>query len=72
MEGEDQGAAWYVFIRLFELNTEITKITKRKNEFETVLSGRDTKTENNYPQNTGGKRLPKYGSQSETTIDSCL
>ena len=27
---------------------------------------------NNYPQNTGGKRLPKYGSQSETTTDSCL
>ena len=30
------------------------------------------KTENNYPQNTGGKRLPKYGSQSETKTDSCL
>ena len=58
-------------ILLFELNTEITKITTRTNETETVLSGAGTKTENNYPQNTGGKRLPKYGAQSETTIDSC-
>jgi hypothetical protein len=72
LEGEDQGAAWYMFILLLELNSEITKITKRTNKTETVLSGADTKTENNYPQNTGGKRLSKYGSQSETTIDSCL
>ena len=28
------------------------------------------KTGNNYPQTPGGKRLPKYGSQSETTIDN--
>ena len=47
-------------------------LTKRPNKTETVLSGADTKTENNYPQNTGGKSLPKYGSQTKTTIDSCL
>ena len=41
------------------------------NETETVLSGADTKTENNYPQNPCGQELPKYGSQSETTTDSC-
>jgi hypothetical protein len=64
-EGEDQGAACSSF--LFELNN---KTTKRMTE--TVLSGADTNTENNYPQNPGGRRLPKYGSQSETTIDSCL
>ena len=29
-------------------------------------------TENNYPQLKGETRQPKYGSQSETTIDSCL
>jgi hypothetical protein len=32
LEGEDQVAAWYVFMLLLELNTEITKITKRMNE----------------------------------------
>ena len=26
----------------------------------------------NFPQNRWGKRVPKYGSQSVTTIDSCL
>jgi hypothetical protein len=36
---------------------------------ETVLNG-DTnhKTGNNRPRNTGGKRLPKYDFQLETTI----
>ena len=34
---------------------------------KTGLSGAGTKTENNYPHTPGGKRLPKYGSQSETT-----
>jgi hypothetical protein len=29
-------------------------------------------TENNYPPHKGETRLPTYGSQSETTIDSCL
>jgi hypothetical protein len=29
-------------------------------------------TENNHPQLKGENKLPKYGSQSGTTIDSCL
>ena len=39
---------------------------------ETVLLTytRNTKTENKHPQNPGGKRLPKYDSQSETTNDT--
>uniref|UniRef100_A0A8C7F2X2 Deoxyribonuclease n=1 Tax=Oncorhynchus kisutch TaxID=8019 RepID=A0A8C7F2X2_ONCKI len=34
------------------------------------LSEEDVKS--NHPRNTGGKRLPKYDSQSETTNDTCL
>ena len=30
------------------------------------------RTENNHPQLKGETRLPKYGSQSGTTNDSCL
>jgi hypothetical protein len=50
----------------------ITKITK-KNERkpEQSCQVQKHKTENNYPQKPCGKKLPKYGSQSETTIDSC-
>jgi hypothetical protein len=68
-EGEDQGAVWYVSI-FIRMNTEITK----RNDPKTVLAGADTqhKTENNHPRNTIENRLPKYGSQSGTTIDSCL
>ena len=40
---------------------------------EIVLNGdTNNKTGNNHPRNTGGKRLPKYDSQSETTNDTCL
>ena len=42
----------------FYLNWTQNKLTKRMTENETVLSGAET--ENNYPQNTGGKRIPKY------------
>jgi hypothetical protein len=46
---------------------------KKKNDKRTVLYGEEKhRTENNHPQNTGGKRLPKYDSQSETTNDTCL
>ena len=35
---------------------------------ETVLNGdTNNKTGHNHPRNTGGKRIPKYDSQSETT-----
>ena len=37
-----------------------------------VTYTRNTKTENKHPQNTGGKRLHKYDSQSGATFDSCL
>ena len=39
---------------------------------ETVPNGANTETENNHPQLKDENRLPKYGSQSGTTVDSCL
>ena len=57
----------HIFIQPRTLN----KITMEKRN-ETVLKGDIHKTENNHPRNTGGKRLPKYDSQSETTNDTCL
>ena len=39
---------------------------------ETVPNGGNTETENNHPQLKGETRLPKYDSQSGTTLDSCL
>jgi hypothetical protein len=57
-----------VFI-LFNETAELWK----KNDKQTVLYCEEKhRTENNHPQNTGGKRLPKYDSQSETTNDTCL
>jgi hypothetical protein len=58
----------FIFIITQNTKTKITKI----DQHETVLSGSDTETENNDPPLKGETRLPKYGSQSETTIDSCL
>ena len=70
---EDQGAALFVFMVDLrkKLNTRTNKKTKGKKRNCSVWC-RHTKAENNYPQLKGENRLPKYGSQSETTIDSCL
>jgi hypothetical protein len=46
------------------------KQQKRMNE--TVLSGTESQNWKQLPTNTGGNRLPKYVSKSETTNDSCL
>ena len=40
------------------------------NQTETVPCGTDTNTENKHPQLKSETRLPKYDSQSGTTIDS--
>ena len=53
-------------IYYIELNTKY-KVTKKNNRNGSVRY----KTESNYPQHPCGQELPKYGSQSETTIDSC-
>ena len=45
---------------------------QQKRMKQRVLSCTDYKNRKQLPTNTGGNRLPKYGSQSETTIDSCL
>jgi hypothetical protein len=56
-----------VHIKMVLMNTE-TKHDKR-----TILnSATKHRTENKHPQNTGGKRLPKYDSQSVPTNDTCL
>ena len=56
-----------IFIRTETLN-KITKKVKRKTKQSCKVQQHNT--ENKYPQTPGGNRLPKYGSQSETTIDS--
>ena len=54
-----------VLIRILNKNNKTTN--------RTVLTGEAKhRTENNHPHHTGGKRLPKYDSQSETTNDTCL
>ena len=56
------------------LNEHGNDKTNKEKRPKTFLAGADTqqKTENNHPRNTIENRLPKYGSQSGTTIDSCL
>ena len=57
------------------LLTEHTKQNNNVNEqtkIETVPYCTNTDTGNNHPQLKSETRLPKDGSQSGTTIDSCL
>ena len=72
--GRRWGPKWSVVrVHHFINGTEhwLTK-NQGRDRTETTLSGAERHKTQNYPHHTGGKRLPKYGSQSETTIDSCL
>jgi hypothetical protein len=56
---------------VFNVNTE--HLNKNNKTTKTVLNGAAIhRTEKNHPQLKGETRLPKYGSQSGTMIDSCL
>ena len=59
-----------VHIIYLKLNTKYKN--NKRNNWNSSERWNKHKTEMNYPQNPCGKKLPKYGSQSETTIDSCL
>ena len=65
-EEVDQDAAWGRLIIFFNDNQ------KNKKE-RTSLIGLNSNNSRTRSHNIGGeKRLPKYDSQTETTIDSCL
>ena len=58
---------------LFIETDHYNKITKGIAETETVLPGAEnTKQKITTHKNHVGEKLLKYGSQSDTTIDSCL
>ena len=70
----DQNAAW-LFINIFNKDDNVNNIliqTKNRGQPKTVLTGAKHRDRNNYPRNTQRIWLPKYGSQSETTINTCL
>ena len=55
------------------MNTEQNnKLQREKTKPRQFRVEQNTDTENNHPQLKSETRLPKYGSQSGTTIDSCL
>ena len=61
-----------VRVHLFnKVNWTLNNKQQRNNQNSSVWC-RHIKTGNNHPQNRIENRLPKYGSQSGTTIDSCL
>jgi hypothetical protein len=64
----DQNAVWFGFIILLR---KLAKNNNEQNEREATQCSRQLYT-NKMPQPIGGKRLPKYDPQTETTIDSCL
>ena len=68
-EGEDQSAAWLVFI-MFNKDDKHEHYKIQNNKCGKNLNSsvwcRHTKTEDNHPQDPTQNRLPKYGSQSET------
>jgi hypothetical protein len=69
---EDQSAAWYVSTILL-IQNEHEHEQKQQNHNPTVLTGATNTNQNMITHNSKWEnRLPKYGSQTETTIDSCV
>ena len=56
----------------FFLFINVANKTKNKHSTVSLTSAKQATNKDNYPQLRWHNRLPKYDSQSETTIDSCL
>ena len=62
----------FVSVQFYFIYINVANKTRNKETTVKLNLSNSATNKDNYPQMQKEKRLPKYDSQSETTIDSCL